>query len=69
MTKDFCESRSQPFALLKRLLCLVFGHRYVVAQEFNSYSRRVVCPACRGDWAMNDDCRAFVPWGEEFAEL
>lgn len=55
--------------LCAKAICLVFGHRYQVAQEFSNYSRRVVCPDCRGDWAMNDDVRAFVPWSEEFTAM
>lgn len=55
--------------LLAQFFCLIFGHRYQVAQEFNSYSRRVVCPHCGGDWGMNDEMSAFIPWDEELTSL
>lgn len=55
--------------LLSKLICLMFGHRYIVAQEFSDYSRRVVCPDCRGDWGMNDDVRAFVPWDLDLEKM
>lgn len=51
--------------LLAKLTCLVFGHRYEVAQHFCPWSRRVICRECRGDWGMNDDVRAFIPWSAE----
>lgn len=55
--------------ILAKLICFVFGHRYIVAQEFSDHARRVVCPDCRGDWGMNDDVRVFIPWDEELAQL
>ena len=55
--------------LLAKPICLVFGHNYMVAQEFTSDARRVVCRDCRGDWAMCDSVRAFVPWDESFEDL
>lgn len=54
---------------MKRLWCFLFGHRYEVWQEFSRTSRRVVCGHCGGDWGMNDDVRAFVPWCGQLAEL
>lgn len=55
--------------LLGRLCCAVAGHRYTVVQHFTPHSRRVCCPRCGGDWAMNDDARSFVPWSKEFEDF
>lgn len=55
--------------LLKKVLCLFFGHRYVLTQELTRYSRRVACTRCKEMFAMNDDVRAVVPWNSEFHKL
>jgi hypothetical protein len=55
--------------MLAALWCFLFGHRYEVWQNFSRTSRRVVCGHCHGDWAMNDEVRAFVPWSGEFAAM
>lgn len=55
--------------LVAKVICFIFGHRYQVVQEFSDYSRRVVCPDCHGDWAMNDDVRIILPWDDGFADL
>ena len=55
--------------IFQKLLCWIFGHQFQVAQEFESWSRRVVCPCCRGDWGMNDNVRAMIPWDEELADM
>lgn len=57
------------WALIAKIVCLIFGHRYVVAQEFEPWSRRVICPDCRGDWGMNDQERAFIQWCPELEEM
>lgn len=61
---------SKPLALLgRKLWCLLIGHKFYVWQELNPWSRRVVCDHCGGDWGMNDDCRAIIPWGSELESL
>lgn len=55
--------------ILRKLKCAVFGHQYRAHQTFTSYSRRVVCDHCGGDWAMNDDVRAILPWSKDFEEM
>lgn len=52
-----------------RIWCFVFGHKYEVWQVFSPTSRRVLCHCCKGDWGMNDDARAFVPWDGELAAM
>jgi hypothetical protein len=55
--------------ILKRLACLLLGHRFLVVQEFDSSQRRVGCWRCRREWAMHDAIFAFILWDEELAEL
>lgn len=55
--------------LLKKVICLFFGHRYVLTQELSKYSRRIACTRCNEMFAMNDDVRAVVPWDAEFHKL
>lgn len=56
---------------IKKLKCLVFGHQTYeqVRQTFTSYSRRVICSRCGGDWAENDDVWVTTNWNHEFAEM
>lgn len=55
--------------LLRRLDCHLFGHDYEVWQRFTPYSRRVYCENCGGDWGMNDEVRALVPWDRDIEEM
>jgi hypothetical protein len=55
--------------LAAKAICAVFGHRLEVAQHFSRYSRRVICRDCRGDWGMNDDVRAILPWDKDMEEM
>ena len=55
--------------MIKRILCAIRGHLYVVEKRFTSYSRKVACTRCNRKWAMNDDVRAFLPWSIEFEEF
>ena len=54
---------------LKRVLCLIFGHKYVLTQQLSNQSRRIACIRCHEMFAMNDDVRAVVPWSAEFHRL
>lgn len=47
---------------MRKILCLALGHRLRLVQEFTSFSRRVKCERCGGDWGMNDDARLVIPW-------
>lgn len=55
--------------MLERLLCAIFGHRYVVERVLNAGARKVGCTCCGKQWAMHDGTRSFVPWDCEFEEL
>ena len=54
---------------LLRVVCLLFGHKYVLTQSLSQQSRRVACTRCRHMFAMNDDVRAVVPWDAGFHRL
>ncbi len=54
---------------LRRILCTIGYHRYIVAQELTNRSRRIACPYCHKSWGMNDDVRAVIPWDYELADL
>lgn len=54
---------------LLRVVCLFFGHKYVLTQNLSKQSRRVACTRCRQMFAMNDDVCAVVPWDSEFHRL
>ena len=50
--------------MLERLMCAVFGHKYVVEREFVG-ARKVGCTRCLRKWGMHDGTRSFVPWDGE----
>ena len=55
--------------MLERLMCAIFGHRYIVAQVLNPGARKVGCTRCLRNWAMHDETRSFVPWDSDFERL
>ena len=55
--------------MIEKILCAVFGHRYVVERVLNAGARKVGCTRCNRKWAMHDRTRSFVPWDGEFEEL
>lgn len=55
--------------MLERLLCAVFGHRYVVERVLNHGAQKVDCTRYDKHWAMHDGTRSFVPWDGKFEEL
>ena len=55
--------------MFERLICAVFGHRYVVARVLNRGARKVCCTRCKKNWAMHDGTRSFVPWDADFEAL
>jgi hypothetical protein len=54
--------------MMKKLLCLLLGHRYFVIERFSSTTRKVGCHRCGQAWGMHDDMRAFLPWDAELEE-
>lgn len=54
---------------LAKIHCAMFGHAYHVHQRFSSHARRVICLRCGGDWGMNDQVRALIPWDSELEAL
>lgn len=54
---------------VRRLACLLAGHKYRVARQMNPGARKVVCGRCGGAWGMHDATRAFVPWDADLEAL
>ena len=55
--------------MLERLICAVFGHRYVVERVLNHGARKVGCTRCGKHWAMHDGTRSLVQWDGEFEAM
>ena len=55
--------------MLKRLFCVVLGHRYVVERELTYGARKINCTRCSKQWAMHDETRSFVDWDKELEAL
>jgi hypothetical protein len=57
--------------LWQRAKCMVGQHRAQVHQEFGAFSRRIICPYCRGDWAhlSHPDGEMWTEWGNDFTLL
>lgn len=54
--------------MIERLLCAIFGHKYVVMREFGT-SRKVGCTRCASQWGMHDATRSFIKWDGELEEM
>lgn len=52
-----------------RIICAIFGHKYVVLRRFNPGARQVGCTRCCHKWGMHDETRSFVPWSGEMEQL
>lgn len=55
--------------MFERILCAIFGHRYVVERVLNDRARKVGCTRCDRKWAMHDPTQTFEPWDWEFESL
>ena len=55
--------------MIERLLCALFGHKYVVQMVFSSTSRKLGCTRCRREWGMHDPTRSLVEWDGELEEM
>ena len=55
--------------MFERLMCAVFGHKYVTLRVLNSGARKVGCTRCRREWGMHDETRSFVPWDAELERM
>jgi hypothetical protein len=52
--------------MIDKLLCAIFGHRYILERKLNDGARKVGCTRCRNHWAMHDGTRTFVQWNGDF---
>ncbi len=55
--------------MIRRLLCRLLGHRYVIVRRFSHTARKLRCLRCGEAFAMHDLLRALLPWDGEFDEL
>lgn len=53
----------------KRIFCILFGHKFSLMYNITKWSRKIECKRCGKYFAMNDDCRIVVEWGDGFDEL
>lgn len=56
-------------SLLQKLWCWIVGHEFYVLQKFSHSSRRICCDRCGGDWGMNDDVQALIPWSSDLESI
>jgi hypothetical protein len=56
------------FSIMDKLMCFIFGHRYRLKQNINSYIREVKCERCQKEWGMNDEVRQLLPLDDELKE-
>ncbi len=54
--------------MIKKALCWLIGHRYVVLKKYSATIRKVGCRRCKRTWGMSDDARALLPWDDELKE-
>lgn len=50
--------------ILRRLKCLLTGHRYIIIGRCGIATHHVGCKRCLRQWGMNHDVRALLPWFE-----
>lgn len=53
---------------MKKLLCLILGHRYFLIERYSSTTRKVGCHRCGTAWGMSDTAQALVEWDGELEE-
>jgi hypothetical protein len=54
--------------VLKKLICALVGHRYVVQRVFSPTSRKVGCTRCGQEWGMSDNTHTLLPWDDEMEQ-
>ncbi len=55
-------------SIIRRLICMLFGHSYYVIEEFSPRIRHIGCRRCGREWGMHDDLMVIVEWDDELAE-
>lgn len=49
--------------------CSLDKHKYVIVQDFGDGTRRIGCPYCKKEWAMNDRTKTLLFWDFEFQSM
>lgn len=55
--------------MIERLMCALFGHKYVVIRVFNPGARQIGCARCNRTWGMHDDTRSLVDWDGDLEQM
>ena len=55
--------------IIRRVICAILGHNYIVERVLNHGARKIGCTRCKNHWAMHDETRSFVEWDGEFEEF
>ena len=53
---------------MKKLLCLIFGHKYKVIRDITPYIRELRCKRCKKEFGMNDDVKILLPLDQELKD-
>jgi hypothetical protein len=55
----------------QRMKCLCGQHKTQLHQQFGAFSRRIICPYCRGDWInlSHPEGEMWTDWGQDFELL
>lgn len=56
-------------AWLKMHWCIWRHHKLHVKENLSSFSQRVACDTCGGDYAVNHFDRIVLPWDQELADF
>lgn len=56
-------------ALIDKLICKLFGHKYLLIEKYTREIRRVGCSRCGTTWAMDDVTKTLLPWDDEFGKI
>jgi len=54
---------------IRKLLCVVLGHRYALIRRLSHDARHIGCLRCRQQWGMHDSLRILLPWDSDLAAI
>ena len=55
--------------MFKKLICLLFGHKYYIIRKISPTVREVGCYRCHKEWGMNDEVHGFVELDDDIIAL
>jgi hypothetical protein len=54
---------------MKRLVCLLLGHKYYLVRVLTDNGKLIGCKRCGKFYGVNDDVRAILPFDEDLCNL